>query len=140
MTKKMIDLLLKSFDTDLTIEEQQRLDDALKASPELRIQKQELIRMRDLMGNSDFRFRPHFSDRVMAGIRDLKKKRSEMDPFFESLVLAFRPLAISALLFILGFMSYNALHNHQPFIAGLIPSQETSLEQAFDPAWTYFQE
>ncbi|MFC1569697.1 hypothetical protein ACFL4L_05645 [bacterium] len=140
MLSKKYNLLLKSFDAGLTVDEQKQLDAALGESEALRLEQEQLIVIRQALWTfSTPGFRPFFSERIIAKIK-ASKEQVDFEPFFESLKLAFRPLAISALVLIIGMMSFNAIQNNESFISSLLPSEETSLEQAFDPTLTYFQE
>ena len=138
MSDKMQNLLLKSFDTQLSDDEQKQLDAALKASHTLQLEKEQFELVRQTLSKvPPPRFRPFFTERVMARV-NTADKQANFESLFDSLIIAFRPLAISAAVIILGLMSFNAIQNHQSFLSGLFPS--TTLEQAFDPALTYFQE
>ncbi|MBN2102528.1 hypothetical protein JW835_00640 [bacterium] len=140
MSDKMYNLLLKSFDTDLSDDEQIKLETALKQSAELRFEKDRLLKIRHALRHVLYtRFQPFFADRVIARIQSVKTSNS-IDLFFESLKTAFRTLVIPVALLIIGFMSYNAIHRNQSFLSSLFPQEEASLEQALDPAWTFFQE
>ena len=59
------EILLKSFDAELTPQERKLLDEALQNSASLRQEKQEIERMREMLGNQKPSFESGFADRVM---------------------------------------------------------------------------
>lgn len=94
MDKKLYNLLLKSFDTDLSEKERQQLEDALK-SPELQREKERLEQMRSaLSGQSAPSFGPFFSERVVNRVRDLSRNGTLAQDFFDSLIYMFRRFAL----------------------------------------------
>jgi len=140
MSNKAYRLLLKSFDADLSPKEKKQLDTALQESKSLRLEKEQLMLIRQKLNHiSHPGFRPYFADRVMSQIQS-SKNQYRYDLFFESLKTAFRPLAISVTLLILGLMSYNAIQSDRSFLSALLPMEEATLEQALDPSWIYFVE
>lgn len=139
MNKKIYNLLLKSYDIQLSRKDQNQLQHMLDDSDPLKKAKSQIEQVRHLLnegGNENFK--PYFADRVIAKIRELRENsRTE---FFESLKWAFRPLVISAVLLILGLMSFYAIDTHESFLSGIKPYSEPSLEQGMDPMYVYFQE
>jgi len=65
MREEMYDLLIRSLDEPLTEAETQQLEQALSESDELRKAKEELLRMRSILGHSTYQFNPFFVGRVM---------------------------------------------------------------------------
>ncbi len=59
------DLLIRSFDEELTAEEQQRLNSALAADANLVREKQELEKMRQVLSGYSPRFSQGFSERTL---------------------------------------------------------------------------
>jgi hypothetical protein len=134
MKKNPYDLLLKSLDQPLKPDERERLNASLEHSAGLRDSARRLTEMRQLFKAAPpLRFEPFFATRVMANLRNASSTR-EVD-FFELLKMDFRTLVLAALLFILGLMSYNAIHEKESFLPA-----EVSVQQALDPAFAYFQE
>ena len=88
-------LLLRSYDDRLTAEEKHRLDDALKASAELRREKEELDRLRQEIGDWEAGFAPGFADRVMLRL-------AEEVPFvFQSVFRAVALSGVAAIMLVL---------------------------------------
>ena len=139
MNTKIYKLLIKSYDVQLSRKDQNQLQHMLDDSDPLKKAKSQIEQVRHLLnegGNENFK--PYFADRVIAKIRELRENsRTE---FFESLKWAFRPLVISAVLLILGLMSFYAIDTHESFLSGIKPYSEPSLEQGMDPMYVYFQE
>ncbi|NOX85421.1 MAG: hypothetical protein GXO86_05585 [Chlorobi bacterium] len=63
--KKIKEILLKSFDAELTPQERKLLDEALQNSEELRKEKRELEQMRGMFAGQEASFDTGFADRVM---------------------------------------------------------------------------
>ena len=139
MNTKIYKLLIKSYDVQLSRKDQNQLQHRLNESDSLKNAKSQIEQIRHILnegGNENFK--PYFADRVIAKIRELREN-SRME-FFESLKWAFRPLAISAVILILGLLSFYAIDTHESFLSGIEPFPEPSLEQAMDPVYAYFQE
>jgi hypothetical protein len=139
MKRKIYNLLLKSFEIQLPKKDLDHLNRVLHESDSLRKTKTQIEQIRHLLDEpGELNFKPRFTDHVIAKIRQLRdNSRTE---FFESLKWAFRPLAISAIMLILGLMSFYAIDAHESFLSGIEPFPEPSLEQAMDPVFVYFQE
>lgn len=130
MKESFQDLLLRSFDSNLSVEETERLEEALKNSEPLQREKEHLIQIRQMAASESVRFRPFFAERVMHRILS-EKSRLEED-FSSSLQALFRPMMIAAVVLILAMVSFNALKKHV-FISTALSSNDISLEEAFDP-------
>ena len=63
--QELLDLLIRSLDTDLNERDRKTVEDALSESEELRNEKEKLIRLRELVGSRDFQFNHGFKERVM---------------------------------------------------------------------------
>ena len=70
MEEKINDLLIQSFDRELTTEEQLQLDEALKNSEELREQKEQLVSLRNMISKTKISFDQNFSAEVMDKISE----------------------------------------------------------------------
>jgi len=104
MKPEWIDLLIRSFDSDLSRNERAELGAALQNSPELRNEKTRLESIRGIIASSAVRsFKPFFATRVMQRI---DAETNDQEDFFESLIRMFRRVALaSALAVILLFAS-----------------------------------
>ncbi len=102
-------LLYDSFERPLTGSEKQQLDKALLLSPELQEAHSQLQALRgSLLSSAHMSFSPGFTDKVMEEVAGLKLARSMG---FESLMLAFKPVAVVC---VLAFMLLAALNLSSP--------------------------
>ncbi len=95
MDERILELLYRSFDAELGPEETAELESALAGSPELRRERDSLLAVRDAVESSAARsFGPFFAERVMRAIRSERERQAEGARFSESLVSAFRRVAL----------------------------------------------
>jgi len=94
------EILLKSFDTELTPEEQKLLDNALQRSEELRKEKQEIEQMRNLLSGQEASFKSGFEDRVM----DRLETEPTASPKTIEMVNIFRRVAITGMAAIIALL------------------------------------
>lgn len=66
MFEQMYRLLVRSFDDSVTESDQAKLEEALNQSGELRSEQVKLRKIRSLLRDQQFSFRPGFMDRVVA--------------------------------------------------------------------------
>lgn len=138
MSETIHALLLRSFDAELTTDEQSRLDEALADSESLKLEQEQLKIMRDAIGRGASRsFRPFFAERVMNRIQTIQQDALVFDPFFESLKNLFKPVLITAVVLIAIMMSYNAVRHEGTLLAS---ESSVTLEEAFDPVYEWIQE
>ncbi|RMF56566.1 MAG: hypothetical protein D6743_20090, partial [Calditrichaeota bacterium] len=78
MKERLLNLLIRSFDEELTEAERRELQNALAADAELREQKRQLQEVRHLVRESAVRsFKPFFAARVMRRVAAGPSQRSE---------------------------------------------------------------
>jgi len=94
-TDKLLDLLIRSLDHDLSEEDQVKLENALADSKDLRKEKEQLIRMRKLIATQNLQFDHSFTQRVMSRINQEKKRRIIEFDFMKDLNRVFTRVAIS---------------------------------------------
>jgi len=134
MSKKLLTLLYRSFDEELTAAERLQLERALANSQELRAEKERIIQLRsDIANTRATAFRPFFVQRVMHRIQAEQKPADVPVTFFESLLCIFRPVAIAAAILILVMMSYNLLSSDRVSLANAFGKPALALEQMLDP-------
>lgn len=93
MNERMLDLLYRSFDDELTEAERQELNSALSASPDLQEEKKQLLELRGMVGESSVSaFKPFFSARVMQRVKELQGGPEE---FLHALTWSFKRLAVA---------------------------------------------
>lgn len=95
---KLTELLLRSFDDQLSKEEQKSLDEGLAISEELRSEKESIIKMRQLLSNTDFKFDKGFADDVVENIMPAEKD------FFIGFYNIFSRVALSGVAAIILFL------------------------------------
>ncbi len=93
MKKIVLKLLHKSFDSELNTEERLLLEESLKVSKELRIEKARLEQLRHLLAHQPASFAPYFAAKVMNKINNLKKEVE----LSQGIMFAFRRMAIPML-------------------------------------------
>lgn len=94
------EILLKSFDTELTPEEQKLLDNALQGSEELRKEKQEIEQMRNLLSGQEASFETGFEDRVMERL----ETEPTASPKTIEMVSVFKRVAITGMAAIIALL------------------------------------
>jgi len=88
MNNQLLKLLIRSFDAELSLSEQQQLQEGLQQSAELRAEKERLLSIRADLGQQEYRFKPFFNARVMNRIEQLG---AEKLPDLSELIMAFFP-------------------------------------------------
>ena len=139
MKTKPSNLLLRSFDRSLSVQEKHILDDALRHSKGLKEDKAFLEKLqKSAKPESPLKFRPFFAERVMQRIQE--RTVSVQDLFFESLYAQFKPLVVATATIVFLIMSYNMFHEKSFSIKELLPSTNLTYEEAMDPTLAYFRE
>ena len=130
------DLLLKSLDSELSAEENQKLEEASRKSEDLRNEREILLNIRSSLKSVTVRsFRDGFEERVMAKIR---VKHDE--EFTAGLFRIFRPVAIAAILLIIITASFNMWNSDQISVDGIFAIIDISPTDAFNPLVDLAQE
>ena len=129
MNEEMLNLLIRSFDENLSEVERTSLDKALAGSPELREEKKQLSEMRQMIGETaERKFKPFFSARVMRHIED---SQSEQEDFFGSLVWAFRVFAMVGTAAIVLFFALNSKLANDLSIDSILGLPQLSIEDTW---------
>ncbi len=140
MESKIQDLLLRSFDTELTKAERRRLDEALQNSAQLRHERERIRLVREaITEKTPCSFSPFFAERVMSRIRRENASSIEV-AYGDVLVGAFRPVIVAAFLLILVLLSFNALRNDGAVMAGVLSGSGVGVEEAFSPSYALIEE
>jgi anti-sigma factor RsiW len=129
MKRDNLELLYRSFDSRLTQEEAQRLEEALSESEELRSEKERIIAMRETLASDSARgFSPLFPERVMGRIRALEEKEAGEELFFESLYRMFRPIALAAAAAAVTSITLNLRESDDYSLSAAFAAQEESID------------
>ncbi len=129
MNEMLLDLLYRSFDEELSKEEQIMLDKALASSLELNKEKDRIAEMRKAIAeNAERSFKPFFSARVMQRI---KADETEQDDFFTSLVWTFRRFAIIGAITIILLLANSILVDKSISIDTALAMPQLTLEDTW---------
>jgi anti-sigma factor RsiW len=108
MNKKILRLLYRSVDGELSDKEKLKLSRALEASPQLRREKDRIQQQRaSLRQGAASSFRPGFVDRLMHRIHKLESDTNGWEQFYLTLAAFFRRFAVVGALALLLLLSYN---------------------------------
>ncbi len=133
MDEKILELLYRSFDSKLKPDEQKEVDKALENSEELKSQKEEILKMRaSLKQTEPQRFGYMFANKVMQKINGIEEESSD-EIFFNSMISVFRPFAIAATFLLVFLVSYNMLSDNGNFFYESQEIQDLTLAEVFDP-------
>jgi hypothetical protein len=129
MNKKIVELLYRSFDTELTAEEQRQLDEALSGSKNLRDEKERIVEMRNTLSDGAAEsFSPFFAERLMQQVRAMDETGAGLEPFFQSLYRLFKPLAVVATAAILTLIAINLQRSDEITVAAAFAVQDDKIE------------
>ena len=122
MNKKLLELLYRSFDGELSKKEHTIIMNALESSEELKKEQERIIKIRkNIAVGLNQTFQPPFADKIMRTIRSQKEPQNrQIDEFFNALVLSFRKIAVAGALGALIILTTN-------FISGGEISLDTAL-------------
>ncbi|MDZ7335704.1 MAG: hypothetical protein ONB33_12265 [candidate division KSB1 bacterium] len=138
MNQKLLSLLYRSFDGQLSPAEQKQLDQALSDSAALRAEKNRIEQLRSMISHSGHRtFRPFFAEKVIQKIRDYRRPA---ESFVDSLITVFRPVAIAVTILLVVLLSYNLFMSEDKSLSSAFAEPEIKLEQALDPAIVWAME
>ena len=136
--ERILELLYRSFDDDLSGSELAELEAALAVSEDLRKEKEEIASMRKTVSASGAKgFGYMFTERVMKRIEADRAGSSEVvkegaPTLFESLLRAFRPVAIAGVAAVLALMVYNIVDNRDLSFSAALGVPETTLEEELE--------
>jgi len=131
--RRILELLYRSFDQDLSPEESDELRRALDGSEELRREKRKIELMRRVLSDSTCdSFGPFFVQRLMARI-EASHVTEPGDAFSQALVRTFRWVALAAGLFIGVSMIRNVLITDKVSLTSLIGVPEITVEEVLEP-------
>jgi len=138
MNSQILELLFRSYDGELTREEQQKLDQALAKSKELTEEKERIAQMRKAISDSSSQgFHPFFAEKVMRRIREAE---SAQETFWDSLVYVFRSVAIATAILLITLISFNLIKSGNVSVASAFAESKITLEQALDPTLSLVME
>jgi len=125
MEERIRELLYRSLDGELSPDEKKDLDAALAGSPGLRREREDLLTMRGLVKDSGARsFGPFFAARVMNTIRSEREEGPAGARFFESLLHAFRRVALVGAAIAAFLLIYNINQGGSISVAAAFGTEE----------------
>lgn len=129
MNERLLALLYRSLDTELSPAEQQELQAGLAASETLRAERRRIVEMRrTLHHQAARRFKPFFSSRVMARVRET---RAGEDDSVKALLWAFKRVAVGAAVALLLLMANSVLLQNNRSFEALLGLPESTLEDVW---------
>ncbi len=130
MNERLRNLLCRSFDEELSEQEQRELEQALSFSSQLRQEQKQLTDMRQLIKKESVRsFQPFFAARVMHRI---KNEMRESEDFIGSLVWAFRWIAVSGAVAILLLVGSHVFLEKNYSLAAVLGMPQPALEDTLE--------
>jgi hypothetical protein len=136
--KRILELLYRSFDDDLSGAELAELEAALAVSEDLIKQKKQIASMRkEVSASGAAGFGYMFAERVMRRIEAERSgsagvERRIAPTLFDSLLRAFRPVAIAGVAAVLALMVYNIVDNKDLSFSAALGVPEATLEEALE--------
>jgi hypothetical protein len=133
MNERILELLYRSYDDDLTAEEQRELRDALAASGALRLEKDRVEALRRMVSESGVvGFTPFFAERVMRRLAGLGEGRNGMWTLQEWLSRVFRRVAIAGAVLAAGLLILNLVQADGVSLAAVFGISEVSIDEILD--------
>ena len=132
--KKILRLLYRSLDSELSEKDRKKLEDALERSSELRMERERALAQRQALAKSGTQsFDPFFADRVMARIESLgQTKKNGFELFYETFKVMFHRLANASALVMLVLVSYNIIKSDLLPEDEIIFTSDAAMEEILD--------
>jgi len=141
MSKKIIDLLYRSFDATLTDDEQLQLKKALSQSSDLQKLPKQIQSLRQTIAKAgSFTFKPFFAERVMSKINVAPSRITDVETYFDSLFATFKPVAIAVVIILFSLLTFNLTQTRNFTLAGALGEKKVILEEMVDPFFTLTME
>lgn len=130
MDQKVLELLYRSFDGQLTPAEQERLDEALRHSQPLREEKEKIAAMRQAVsGSAAQSFQPFFAERVVQRIQAERKPQAESgEDFFGSLAWSFRRIALAGTIAVLLLLAGSVIQRGEISLNSVLAMPQLTIE------------
>ena len=135
MNERHIDLLYRSLDSPLSIEDQGELKRALSESAELSAEKTRIMQLREVISHGGpQKFEPYFAERVLQRISLSQRRQENEVDFLASLQYLFRRVAVAAAVVCLLIIAYNIIENNGLSMNNLLGFQDYTIEDIWLPA------
>jgi len=133
MNDRILELLYRSFDEELTGDEKRELHDALARSEALRREKDRIEAMRNMVSASGVdTFKPFFAERVMRRLSDMRESRNGIWTLQDWLSRLFRPVAIAGAAVAAGLLVFNLVQADGVSVAAAFGMSEVPIEEILE--------
>jgi hypothetical protein len=130
MNKKTLRLLYRSFDGRVSEKELRFLEEALGRSPELKAEKEQIQRQREMLSQgAALSFAPGFADRVIGGLDTSAADTNGWEQFYAILLTLFRRFAIAGAVALLLLLTYNLRLGDQLSLEEAFFASDTTVEE-----------
>ncbi|MGD9488050.1 MAG: hypothetical protein AB7W47_08510 [Calditrichaceae bacterium] len=132
--KKILKLLYRSFDEQLSPKDEKILADYLKDSEWLRSEHKRTERIRQKVISAGSRnFKPFFAERVLRRLDEVSEKDRAFDILGNELSLVFKRVTFAAALLIVGLISWNITKSDHLSLRNAFSVPEITIEKVFEP-------
>jgi hypothetical protein len=133
MKERILELLYRSFEENLTAQEDQELREALEESEALRDEKTWIEAMRKIVSSSGTdSFKPFFAQRVMARLTELRAGRNGIWTLQEWLPRVFRRVALVGAAVAVGIVVVNFVQADAISLAAALGIGEVPIEEILE--------
>lgn len=139
MKPQLLELLYRSFDTELTAEQKKQLNSALAESEQLRDEKERLIELRASLASNPGEFEPFFETRLLERIRR-EKPQLALSRMVDSLAVMFRRVAIAGAFGALVLAAVNLTESDEITVGALFAMQDDATETIFQTPYEQVME
>lgn len=138
MNKEILVLLNKSFDMQLTEEEEKRLAEELDESEELRQEKSRIERIRtEITKTSATSFSPFFTEKVMREIDSIDESVLDFELISEWFTYLFRRIVFAGVAAAIILILFNFIIADQVSLAGAFGIPEITIEEVIEPVFAF---
>jgi anti-sigma factor RsiW len=130
MDQKVLDLLYRSFDGQLTPEEKQLLEKTLAQSKALQKEKERIVGLRKTISGSALQsFEPFFAERLMQRIQAERESQSAAgEDFIGSLLWSFRRIALAGAIAVLLLLTSNIVQKGEISLNSMLAIPQLTIE------------
>jgi anti-sigma factor RsiW len=131
--ESMLELLYRSLEGELTVDEQRMLDAALLESPELRQERDRLSNLRQtLTADRRTSFEPFLAERVVRRIEARMGQEVSLESILDSLMLVFRRVAVVGAVIAVAVIAFNLSRGDGVSLNAALAIPEDSIDRVLD--------
>ncbi|MGD9900840.1 MAG: hypothetical protein AB7T22_17070 [Calditrichaceae bacterium] len=132
--KKILKLLYRSFDEQLSPKDEKLLADYLKGSEWLRSEHKRTERIRQkIISAGSQNFKPFFAERVLRRLDEATDRERAFDIFSCELFVVFKRVTFASVLLIAGIISWNITKSDHLSLRNAFSVPEITIEKVFEP-------